>query len=683
MAKEIADLPLLLGLRPRTGNGNRPLPTDVLLDRDIVPDPDPHSAPALAPHGREALDSAIDRATDKLLSLQSPGGYWVAPLESNIQIEAQWILCMRYVGIVDPDREERLVRHIRHAQNADGGWTLYKDAPSSDVSITVQAYFAAKLAGHSADAPWLARARRFILSRGGAETVSVQTKLYLALFGEIPWAACPAMPISFMLMPEGTAFNIYEISYWARTCLVPLLVLCHLRRQHPTPASAGINELFLSPRDQLRLTWTDEAPLLSWKNFFRQADRAMKWIDRLSLPAPLPLQQKALRKAESWLLEHQDADGGWGGIFPAITHSVMALHALGHPTHEGPVARGLQAIRDLEIHTDDERLWVQPCLSPVWDTAWAVLALCRAGLDRDDPRIRAATDWLYAQQITRPGDWSRKCPGVPAGGWAFQFHNDHYPDTDDSSVVLMALLNSHYRDDEDKHRIFDRGLAWLLGLQNDDGGWGAFEREVDNDIYNEVPLSDSTCMLDPSEVDVSGRCVEVLGKIGYPRSHPAMTRAIRYLLREQEEDGSWWGRWGVNHLYGTWSALCGLGAAKLPPSAPTIRRAVAWLRETQQADGGWGESCHSYEGGAPGVGPTTASQTAWAVMGLLAAGEAASDACRRGVEWLLERQEQDGNWLEEEFTGTGFPGIFYLRYHWYSLYFPLLALARYRAAMPE
>ncbi|RME76033.1 MAG: squalene--hopene cyclase, partial [Planctomycetota bacterium] len=333
--------------------------------------------------------------------------------------------------------------------------------------------------------------------------------------------------------------------------------------------------------------------------------------------------------------------------------------------------------------TADGRIWVQPCLSPIWDTGWSVLALCRAGLDRDDPRIRKATDWLYAKQIRRPGDWSRKCPGVPAGGWAFQYHNDFYPDTDDTSVVLMALLNSHYRDDPARREAFDRGLGWLLGLQNADGGWGAFERDVDNPIYNEVPISDSTCMLDPSEVDVSGRCVEVLAKIGYPRTHPAMARAIAYLLREQEHDGSWWGRWGVNYIYGTWSALCGLGAARLSPQAPAIRRAVAWLESVQQPCGGWGESCRSYEGGPKGQGPVTPSQTAWAVMGLLAAGHAASESCRRGVAWLLEHQRPDGGWDETEFTGTGFPGIFYLRYEGYALYFPLLALARYRAAMPR
>ncbi|GIW71650.1 MAG: squalene-hopene cyclase [Planctomycetota bacterium] len=673
-----ATLARLLGGPVRKVPPAPPLPTEELLERELLPEPRPASAARLPRAGRQRLEGALQRATEFLLGLQHPEGYWLGPLESNVQIEAQWILCLRYLGVVDPARERRLVASMRASQRSDGGWALYKDAPASDLSITVQAYFAAKLAGCSPEEPWLARARAFVRSRGGVENSSVITKIYLALFGEYDWEGCPALPISFMLMPPRSPFNIYEISYWARTCVVPLLVLAHKRRIHPTPAQARIPELFVTPRSELRHDWPVRAPLLSWKRFFRTADRALKWFERLNLS--LPHQQRALQCAERWLLEHQDADGSWGGIFPAITHSVMALHALGYPVDSGPVARGLQAIRDLEIERDG-RFWVQPCASPVWDTAWTVVALGAAGLDRDHPALRRATDWLYERQILRPGDWAIKCPGVEPGGWAFQFHNDFYPDTDDSSVVLMALLHSHYRDDPQRRRSFDRGLKWLLGLQNDDGGWGAFERAVDNPIYDEVPLSDSTCMLDPSEADVSGRCVEVLCRLGYPADHPALARAIRYLRAEQQPDGSWYGRWGVNHIYGTWSVLSGLGAARLEPGHPALARGAAWLRAVQQPDGGWGESCRSYEGGPRGVGPPTASQTAWAVMGLIAAGQAGTEACRRGVQWLLERQRPDGGWEEDEYTGTGFPGIFYLRYHYYPYYFPTLALARYRAAL--
>jgi squalene-hopene/tetraprenyl-beta-curcumene cyclase len=583
------------------------------------------------------------------------------------------------VGAVDEALERRLVRRMRETQAQDGGWRLYSGGRSY-LSITIQAYFAAKLAGVSADEPWMRRAREFILREGGVEQANVITKFYLALFGQCPWDWVPAMPIAVMLVPRGTVFNIYEMSYWARTCVVPLLVLYYQKRTFSVPAHAAIPELFREPqgaRRRAKAPW-HSVPVLSWRNFFRHADRVLKMIGKLDLN--FRYRRYALELAERWILEHQDKDGGWGGIFPAMTHSVMALHVLGYSNDSKPVRMGLEAISALEI-TEGETTRVQPCLSPVWDTAWAVIALAKAGLRRDHKVIRQATDWLYSRQIRRRGDWAIKCPEVPAGGWAFQFHNDFYPDTDDTSAVLMALLNSHYRDDERKKESFDLGVKWLLGLQNDDGGWGAFERKVENTIWNDIPFNDAQNMLDPSTADVTGRCLELLAKLGYPRTHPAVARAIRFLKKEQERDGKWWGRWGVNYIYGTWSALSALGAAKEPPDSPCMIRGANWLESVQNPDGGWGESCRSYEGGPPGRGPSTASQTAWAIMGLLAAGAGARESCRRGVEWLLANQTEDGRWEEEAFTGTGFPGVFYLRYHGYRAYFPLLALARYREIM--
>ncbi len=677
MAREIADLRELLG-RPRPRPAAH-IPTEILLDRDIVPDPLPWRPAAVEGVDPARLSDAIARAAGHLLSLRRPGGFWWAELESNIQIEAQWILCRRYIGAVDEALERRLVARMRETQQPDGGWRLYHGAPSSYASISIQAYFAAKLAGVSPDEPWMRRAREFILREGGVEKANVITKFYLALFGQVPWEWLPAMPIAVMLLPRGTVFNIYEMSYWARTCVVPLLILYHKKREYPTPAHAAIPELFREPvggvpRRRRKAPWRD-VPTLSWQNFFRYADGILKLIGKLNLN--LRYRRRALELAERWVLEHQDEDGGWGGIFPAMTHSVMALHALGYSNDSRPVRKGLEAISALEI-SEGESTRVQPCLSPVWDTAWSVIALAKAGCGRDHPAIRAATDWLYSRQIRRRGDWAVKCPHVPAGGWAFQFCNDFYPDTDDTATVLMALLNSRYREDERKKESFDLGVKWLLGLQNDDGGWGAFERKVENTIWNDIPFNDAKNMLDPSTADVTGRCLEVLAKLGYPRSHPAVARAIRYLKKEQEPDGKWWGRWGVNYIYGTWSALAALGAAKEPPDSRCMMRGANWLESVQNPDGGWGESCRSYEGGPPGRGPSCASQTAWAVMGLLAAGAGARDSCRRGVEWLLEHQREDGGWSEEEFTGTGFPGVFYLRYHYYPLYFPLLALARYR-----
>ena len=673
MPKTLADLTELFGARRRMRPAEA-LPVEILLDRDIVPDPPPPGRATLSGIGEAALDCAIERAASRLLSLQRPDGHFCAELEANGGLSAQWILCRRYVGLADRDREQRLIRYLRSTQQADGGWCLYHGAPS-DVATTCQVYFAAKLAGHHPDEPWLARARELIRARGGVESSSVINKIYLALFGQYDWAGVPSLPVSVMFMPRGMAFNIYEMAYWARTCVIPLLILCWKKKEYPTPPAARIDELYVTPRERLEHRIEKEVPTFSWRNFFLQADRVLKAFEKVPIEFH---REKAARRAEQWILEHQDQDGSWGGIFPAMTHSVMALYALGYPTDRGPVRRGLEAIAALEI-AEGDTIRVQPCVSPVWDTAWAVIALAKAGLRRDDPRLRSATDWLYARQIRKPGDWSVKCPGVTPGGWAFQYHNDCYPDTDDTSTVLIALLNSHYRDDPAKKEAFEIGIQWLLGLQNDDGGWGAFERDVDNEIYDEILFNDAKNMLDPSTVDVSGRCLEVLGKLGYPRTHKAVARGLRYLRKEQESDGKWWGRWGVNYIYGTWSALCGLAAVKEPPESPIIARGAAFLERTQRPEGSWGESCASYEGGAPGVGAGTASQTAWAVMGLLAAGRGSGQACRRGIGWLLEAQRPNGEWDEREFTGTGFPGVFYLRYHYYRLYFPLLALARYRA----
>ncbi len=691
MPKELADLAMLIGGRRPPKLLGPALPLEILLDREIHPDP-PAMRPAPTngaagaaaaaaaalegpPSPVAALDRAIAGSAARLLGLQAPDGYWCAELEANIALVAEWLLCRRYIGLVDEAHERKLVRYMRRKQRPDGGWNLYDGAPS-DLSISLEAYFAAKVVGESPDAPWMQRARAFVLAQGGVERSRVLTRIFLALFGQLDWKALPALPVSVMFMPRGTAFNIYEMSYWARTCTIPLLVLYYKRRVVALPPERSVPELFtgLDPT----IGWESGIKTLSWKNFFLKADKALKAFERV------PIQwhrEKAAKLAEEWILAHQDDTGDWGGIFPAMNHSVMALTALGYPRDHPAVAKGIAALARLEIEDEDAdgpAIRMQPCVSPVWDTAWAVIALSKAGRLTDDPAVRRATDWLYRMQIRRPGDWSVKLPGVKPGGWAFQFANDFYPDTDDSSVVLMSLLNSDYRADPRKRESFDLGVNWLLALQNKDGGWGAFEIDVDNEIYNEILFNDAKNMLDPSTSDVTGRCIEFLGKLGYPRTHPIVARALRFLAKEQEPDGKWWGRWGVNYIYGTWSVLCALRAVGLGPDEPMVARAAAWLVRVQNEDGGWGESCKSYEGGPAGQGGSAASQTAWAIMGLLAAGRGDGRAARRGVEWLLARQRPDGDWDEEAFTGTGFPGCFYLRYHWYRLYFPLLALARYR-----
>jgi squalene-hopene/tetraprenyl-beta-curcumene cyclase len=674
MARQIVDFSRLFE-RDGASVTAPPLPIDLLLDRDIVPDPRVAGLATLEGITPEDLERATRRAAHALVALREPGGYWNAELESNIQIEAQWILARRYIGAVDHALERRLMARMRETQRPDGGWALDEGPAPSHLSISIQAYFAAKLAGAPAGEPWMRRACEFIRRGGGVEKANIITKIHLALFGEWSWKGVPAMPLSVLYMPKGTAFNIYEMSYWARVCTVPLLILYHKKKQYPTPPEAAIDELYLTPRAEVRHGLRARAPTLSWRNFFQQADRAMKAWERLRVR--WGYRERACAKAVKWVLEHQDEDGGWGGIFPGITHSIMALHALGYPNEAAPIRKGMAWVEAHSI-TEGGTTRLTCTDSPVWDTAWAVIALSKAGYGRDHPIVRGATDWLYSKQIRRRGDWAVKCPHVPAGGWAFQFFNDFYPDTDDSSAVLMALLNSHYRDDEKKKESFDLGLKWLLGLQNEDGGWGAFEKGVDNEIWNEIPFNDAKNMLDPSTADVTGRCLEVLGKLGYPRSHRAVARAIRWLKRAQEPDGSWWGRWGVNYIYGTWSALAALRAVKEPLHSPAMTRGAAWLAGVQNADGGWGESCRSYEGGPAGAGRSCASQTAWAIMGLLAAGKGAEEGCRRGAEWLLRHQNEAGTWDEGAFTGTGFPGVFYLRYHYYRAYFPLLALARYR-----
>ncbi len=684
MAKRLADLATLLRRRP-SRRGRRlsapPIPVGLLLDQPIIPDPRPEGAPAtLDGSGTvrlEDLDHAIAAASDHLLLLQDGSqGYWVGELEANIALNAEYLLCLRYLGIEDAAKERRLVRSMRERQQPDGGWHLYDGAPS-DLSVSIEAYFAAKLSGVSPDEPWMRRARDFVRAQGGAERARVLTRIFLALFGQFDWQGVPALPVTVMFMPRGTAFNIYEMSYWARTCTIPLLVLYYKKRQVTVPAALGIDELFLTPKEGREYRWdTAFVKTLSWRNFFLQADRALKVFERVPIRFH---RERACKLAEDWILTHQDESGAWGGIFPAMTHSLMALHALGYPRSHPAIRKGLEALARLEI-TEADSTRLQPCVSPVWDTAWAVIALAKAGFRPDHPAQRRASEWLCKMQIRRAGDWAVKCPGVRPGGWAFQFSNDFYPDTDDTSVVLMALLHADDRTDPRVREAFDLGLEWLLGLQNDDGGFGAFERDVDNEIYNEILFNDAKNMLDPSTADVTGRCLELLGKIGAERAHPALDRAIRYLKKEQEPDGKWWGRWGVNYVYGTWSVLCALKAAGEPQDSPAVANGAAWLVRAQNPDGGWGESCKSYEGGEPGRGESSASQTAWAVMGLIAAGRGADEATRRGVAWLLARQRErgDGGWTEPSFTGTGFPGCFYLRYHYYRLYFPLLALARYR-----
>lgn len=627
------------------------------------------------------VDGTLSRARAALLGRQDAAGWWQGEDEANQTLDAQYIFLLHFTGLLArpeyQDKARRLANWIRRTQRADGTWAIHHDGPGC-VSVTTEAYAALKLMGDPADAPHMVKAREFVRRSGGPAKARVLTKFQLAFLGELPWDACPSVPVQFILMPGLTRFNIYELAYWARVCTVPLAVLAELKKVVPVPPGRGVAELFPEPASSKHLYEGHDPPLVSWGNFFLTADKVLKWADRHSA---LPLREAALRRAERWILEHQDESGDWGGIFPAIANSLLALFVRGMSVEHERFKKGMAALERFEWPDPArDETHIAPCVSPVWDTAWTVLGLVEGGLSPDDAAIKKALRWLAKMQIRRKGDWARKAPHVPAGGWAFQFYNDFYPDTDDSAVVIMALMNAG-ADLTDKAEVIERGVRWVTGLQNADGGWGAFERDVDDVVYNEILYNDEKNMLDPSTVDVTGRILEMLGHLGVSRRDPVVQRAEAYVRREQEPDGKWWGRWGVNYVYGTWSVVRGLAAIGVGPDDPAMQRAADWLERYQQADGGWGESCASYLPGreAETCAPT-ASQTAWGIMGLIACGRARGEAVRRGVRWLIEHQAEDGLWDEPQFTGTGFPNAFYLKYHMYPAYFPVLALGAYRNA---
>ncbi len=631
------------------------------------------------PHGSSemALDEAIQRGAERLLAHQDPAGFWLFELEVDATITSEYLLMRRWLGIHDAATEGKAARHLLAIQLPDGGWPIYHNGPA-DASATVKAYFALKMAGLSPESPEMRRARQKVLELGGITRVNVFTKILLALFGEYPWAGVPCMPVEIVLLPRWSYFNLSEISYWSRTVLVPLLIIFAHRPVRPVPRAAGLDELYLVPREQADFSFPRDPQLFTWRNFFLVVDRILRIHDRF---VRRPLRTRAIRTAERWMLERMQGTGGLGGIFPAMVNSVIALTCLGYPLEHPTVRKALAEIDALRIESD-ETLRVQACVGPIWDTALTINALVEAGLAPDHPALVRAGEWLLGKQTRRPGDWRLKAPGTPPGGWAFQFENEFYPDVDDTAAVLMALRKIRLPDEEAKTRALARGLNWVLAMQGSDGGWGAYDRDNNRMVFNLIPFADHGALLDPSTEDLAGRVLEALGYLGFRPDEPAAERAIAFLKAKQCWDGSWYGRWGVNYLYGTWSALAGLARIGEDMSAPYIRKAVAWLLSRQNPDGGWGESCYTYnDPRTAGMGKSTASQTAWALLALLHAGEAAHPAVTRGIRFLLETRRPHGLWEEAEFTGTGFPRVFYLRYHGYSKYFPLWALALYRRCL--
>jgi squalene-hopene/tetraprenyl-beta-curcumene cyclase len=627
------------------------------------------------------LERAIDRVRRYVLGMQDPvEGFWVDQLEADVTIPSEYLMFRRYIGRVDLEKEARLVKYIRSIQMEDGGWYLYRGGPS-DLSATIKAYFALKLAGVSPDEPFMAKARRNILDRGGVINSNVFTKITLAMFGQYHWEGVPCMPAEIMLFPGWFYFNIYQVSYWSRTVIIPLLIIFHKKPVFQVPEGLGIDELFAIPEhrtDPRRhdLRFKREKGLFSWKNFFLVLDSGLRLYERHRNAA---LRSKAITMSYKWMAERMKGEGGLGAIYPAMANSVAALKCMGHPDGDPLLEQAIKSIEDLEVELDDDSMYLQPCVSPVWDTPIAMNALHESGLRPDHRSFREAADWLFKKQTSTRGDWKANVQDADPGGWYFQFENEFYPDNDDTSMVLIALLKTKANDEEKKMRRVTAAYEWLVKMQCSDGGWGSFDKDNNKLILNNIPFADHGALLDPSTEDLTGRGLEIMGLMGLDLSYPPAKAAYDFLLRKQETDGSWYGRWGVNYIYGTWSVLAGLRLIGEDMDKEYIRRAVRWLKSRQHEDGGWGESCDTYRDPYGEDWPSTASQTAWALIGLLSAGEAQSPEVKRGIEYLLSTQNADGYWDEDDYTGTGFPKVFYLRYHMYCKNFPLWALSMYHS----
>jgi squalene-hopene/tetraprenyl-beta-curcumene cyclase len=614
----------------------------------------------------DALVDSVTQASDALIRHQKPDGHFVFELEADATIPAEYVLLEHFLDRIDPALEARIGAYLREIQGEHGGWPLFHDG-SFNLSASVKAYFALKAIGDDPDAPHMRRAREAILAAGGAERTNVFTRAQLALFGQVPWNAVPVMPLEIMHLPLWFPFHISKISYWSRTVTVPLLVLMAYQPKARNPHGVAIQELFQTLPEQVK-DWIRGPYRSQWGRFFGAIDAVL----RRAVPLfPKAGQRRAIEKAVAFVTERLNGDDGLGGIYPAMANSVMMFDTLGYAPDHPDAAIAWQAVRKLLVIQKD-RAYCQPCLSPVWDTSLAGHALAEAGVQTE-----SVCDWLRPLQINDVvGDWAVRRPGVRPGGWAFQYNNPHYPDVDDTAVVGLLL---HRNGDPAHAESIDRAREWIIGMQSSDGGWGAFEPENTHHYLNHIPFADHGALLDPPTADVSARCVSFLAQIGMPVYDPVMARALAYLRREQEADGSWYGRWGTNYIYGTWSVLCALNAAGVPHDDPAVVRAVDWLASVQRDDGGWGEDEESYGDARHGhYKESTPSQTAWALLGLMAAGAINHPATSRGIAYLIGTQKTDGEWTEAPYTAVGFPRVFYLRYHGYRMYFPLLALARYR-----
>ena len=625
-----------------------------------------------------ALDRAIESAQRHLLGLQHPEGYWVGELEADASVAAGYIPLMHFMQVnIDPERLQKIVGYVRSKQQPDGSWSTYQGGPG-DLNVTIQAYFALKLAGVSAEEPFMDRARCFVVARGGITRANAFTRIWLALFGQHPWKGCPSLPPEIILLPNWFYFNLYEFASWSRATIVALMVVVSKRPVRPVPDSAAIPELYAEPEGQRDYSLGKTEGLLGWRNFFLFADSLFKAWEKSPVK---PGRGIALRKATKWIAAHQEADGSWAGIKMRCEESLLVDNSLVYPLGDPVVARGMKGLEDFIIE-DGLGFRLQPATSPVWDTAWAMLALRESGLAADHPSLMGSARWLLKKEIRVGGDWQVKNRKAEPGCWSFEFENNLYPDLDDTAVVPRALFRVHLPVEEEaaKAQSIARGLRWTLSMQSRDGGWAAFDLNNDKEALSHIPFADFMSPLDPTCPDVTAHVLELLGEM--KEKGAAFSRALSYIKANQKTDGSWYGRWGVNYVYGTGLVLASLSATGQDIGQEYVSKAAAWLASHQNPDGGWGETCRSYENpSCKGTGPSTASQTAWALLGLVAAGQEGSPAVEKGIGFLLKNQQSDGSWKEDACTGTGFPGAFYLRYDLYRIYFPLLALARYRASL--
>lgn len=631
-----------------------------------------------APLDQAELDQAVTRAHAALGGRQADDGHWVFDLEADATIPAEYVLLEHYLNRIDPDLEQRIGIYLRRIQVDHGGWPLYQDG-TFDLSASVKAYFALKAIGDSVHAPHMVRARHAILDYGGAERTNVFTRIQLALFGDVPWEAAPVMPVEIMLLPRRALFSVWNMSYWSRTVIAPLLVLAALRPAAVNPRRVHVHELFVTSPGKVR-DWIRGPYRSVWGHVFRYADAMLRPAERL---IPEKTRRRAIKAAVDFIEPRLNGLDGLGAIYPAMANTVMMFRALGISDEDPRAKAAWEAVRRLLVNQGKET-YCQPCVSPVWDTGLAGHAMIEAASGPDGiapeetkQKLAAAGRWLRERQILNVrGDWAVNRPDVRPGGWAFQYANDYYPDVDDTAVVGMLL---HRDGDPANADAVARAREWIIGMQGSNGGWGAFDVDNSRDVLNHIPFADHGALLDPPTADVTARCISFLAQLRQVEDHATIERGIAYLRREQETDGSWFGRCGTNYIYGTWSVLCALNAAGMPHDDPMIIRAVDWLRHHQRADGGWGEGCESYEGGMHGdYKQSLPSQTAWAVLGLMAAGLRDDPAVARGIAWLGRTQGKNGEWKEEPYNAVGFPRVFYLRYHGYRQFFPLLALSRYR-----